>query len=236
MAVMEQMQKYSYELCGGTHLERTSDVGSFLIVSEGSAAAGVRRIEAVTGRGAYDLIAHRFKLLKQTAGILKSSIDDVPFKVETLQDELSDVKKEIMSLRMQLGLVNSEKVFEENKEVIDGFTVVSAHFGDVDRDTLLAITDKFRQTYDYTGGTIIASGIYNDKPYILASTTDSAIEEFDLNSGEIAKVTGLVMGGSGGGRPTLGQAGGKDISKLPEAREKGKEFVRDKIKKKRKRK
>ena len=70
--------KYSYELCGGTHLERTSDVGAFLIVSEGSAAAGVRRIEAVTGRGAYDLIAHRFKLLKQTAAALKSSIEERP--------------------------------------------------------------------------------------------------------------------------------------------------------------
>ncbi len=81
---VEHQDKYSYELCGGTHLERTSDVGAFLIVSEGSAAAGVRRIEAVTGRGAYDLIARRFKMLKQIAGALKSSIEDVPFKVEIL--------------------------------------------------------------------------------------------------------------------------------------------------------
>ncbi|MGE5461918.1 MAG: alanine--tRNA ligase, partial [Syntrophothermus sp.] len=81
MAVMEKLPKYSYELCGGTHLDRTSDIGAFLIVSEGSAAAGVRRIEAVTGRGAYDLIARRFKMLKQTASALKSSLEDVPFKV-----------------------------------------------------------------------------------------------------------------------------------------------------------
>jgi alanyl-tRNA synthetase len=73
-AAVEQQEKYSYELCGGTHLERTSDVGVFLIVSEGSAAAGIRRIEAVTGRGAYELVARRFKALKQIAATLKSSV------------------------------------------------------------------------------------------------------------------------------------------------------------------
>jgi len=135
---------------------------------------------------------------------------------------------------MQVGLLNSEKIFEENKEVIDGFTVVSAHFGDIDKDTLLGITDKFRQTYWNTGGAIIASGTYNSKPYILASSTDNALD-WGLDAGQIAKVSGVALGGSGGGRPTLGQAGGKDASKLPEAREKGKEFVRDTIKKKRKR-
>ena len=231
MAAVEHEHKYSYELCGGTHLDRTSDVGVFLILSEGSVASNVRRIEAVTGRGAYELITKRFKTLKQTAAVLKSSMDEVSERVQMLDQELSDAKKEISSLRMKLGLLNSEKIIEENKEVIDGITVVSAHFGDVDRDTLLGITDKFRQTYWNTGGTIIASGTYNSKPYILASSTDSALE-FGLDAGQIAKVTGLVLGGSGGGRPTLGQAGGKDASRLPEAREKGKEFVREAIKKK----
>src|SRR5690606_14816411 len=98
-SVMEKMPKYSYELCGGTHLERTSDVGAFIIVSEGSAAAGVRRIEAVTGRGAYELIARRFKLLKQAAAVLKTSIEEVPLKIESLQDEVADLKRELASLR-----------------------------------------------------------------------------------------------------------------------------------------
>ncbi|MBK9600832.1 MAG: hypothetical protein IPO36_03165 [Anaerolineales bacterium] len=80
--------KYSYELCGGTHIDRTSDIGAFIIVSEGSAAAGIRRIEAVTGRGAYELINKRFKTLKQTASILKSSVDEVPHKVESGQRKL----------------------------------------------------------------------------------------------------------------------------------------------------
>ena len=97
-------ERYSYELCGGTHLERTSDVGAFLITSEGSAAAGIRRIEAVTGRGAYELIARRFKTLKQTAGLLKSSIEEIPHKVENLQDEIAELKKQLNLMRTELAL------------------------------------------------------------------------------------------------------------------------------------
>jgi alanyl-tRNA synthetase len=93
ITIMEDEGKYSYELCGGTHLERTSDIGAFLILSEGSVAANVRRIEAVTGRGAYDLIHKRFKTLKQTAGALKASLDEVPAKVEALQDEIFRLEK-----------------------------------------------------------------------------------------------------------------------------------------------
>jgi len=77
ITIGDPQHRYSYELCGGTHLQRTSDVGAFLIVSESSAAAGVRRIEAVTGRGAYELVARRFKMLKQTAGVLKSAVEEV---------------------------------------------------------------------------------------------------------------------------------------------------------------
>ena len=84
MDKLPDSKPYSYELCGGTHLDRTSDVGAFLIVSESSAAAGVRRIEAVTGRGAYELIAKRFKMLKQAAGALKSAVDEVPQKAELI--------------------------------------------------------------------------------------------------------------------------------------------------------
>ncbi|MCI0551565.1 MAG: alanine--tRNA ligase-related protein, partial [Anaerolineae bacterium] len=102
-AAVEREQKYSYELCGGTHLDRTSDVGAFLITSEGSAAAGVRRIEAVTGRGAYDLIARRFKALKQIASTLKSSVDEIPRKVESLQEEIADLKKQLTSMRNEIA-------------------------------------------------------------------------------------------------------------------------------------
>ncbi len=95
ISILEDDSKYSYELCGGTHLERTSDVGAFLIVSEGSVAANVRRIEAVTGRGAYELIQKRFKALKQIAATLKSSVDEAPQKVVSKQSEIAEMRKEV---------------------------------------------------------------------------------------------------------------------------------------------
>jgi alanyl-tRNA synthetase len=225
--------QYSYELCGGTHLDRTSDVGTFLIISESSAAAGVRRIEAVTGRGAYELIAKRFKMLKQVAGALKSAVDEVPQKAEMVQDELASARKEISSLSRKLGLAKAPDVFRANAEEIMGITVVAAHFGDTDHETLLSIADKFREDYKDTGGTIIASGIYNERPIIITSSTDNVLE-YGLDAVEIAKVVVEPLGGSGGGRPTLARAGGKDASKLPEARDKGKKWVKDKIKKNKK--
>ena len=145
-ALVEQLPKYSYELCGGTHLERTSDVGAFIIVSEGSAAAGVRRIEAVTGRGAYELIAHRFKMLKQTASTLKSGIDEVLQKVQTLEEELSEAKKEIASLRIQQALATFTSQLS-NIQTVKDVHVLALEIANVDADTLRSLADKFREKY-----------------------------------------------------------------------------------------
>ncbi len=156
-AVMEKLPKYSYELCGGTHLERTSDVGAFIIVSEGSAAAGVRRIEAVTGRGAYDLIAHRFKLLKQSAGALKTSIEEVPFKVENLQEEVADLKKELASLRASQALSTFSQQLS-NVQTVDGVNVMAMEIPNSNVDTLRTLADKFREKYPQNGIAVLTSG------------------------------------------------------------------------------
>jgi alanyl-tRNA synthetase len=218
-AAAEHEHKYSYELCGGTHLERTSDVGAFLIVSEGSAAAGVRRIEAVTGRGAYDLIAHRFKLLKQTASLLKSSIEDVPFKVETLQDEFDNLKKTNAVLRQQIAMsgfdINAIKV-----EMVSDIPVFAKQVNGADIDTLRVMGDRFVQKY--TGGTAIFA---NDEGKVIAVAGKDLVQR-GFKAGDL--ITGI--GGKGGGRPNMAQGSLPDPAIMEEAMEKVAKVVKEKLK------
>jgi alanyl-tRNA synthetase len=213
-----QGNPHSYELCGGTHLDRTSDIGVFLITSEASAAAGIRRIEAVTGRGAYDLISRRFKAMKNVASKLKSGVDEFPVKVDALQDELFFSKKQVASLRQSLAAQEIEKQINQNVVLIKDVNLLAmnlAVLGEIDADTLRFATDKFREHYN-TAGTIVAGGIVNDKPMVFAAITNDLVAR-GLNAGELVKFVAAPLGGSGGGKPTLAQAGGKDASKLPEA-------------------
>jgi len=228
----QQQGKYSYELCGGTHLERTSDIGAFLIVSEGSAAAGIRRIEAVTGRGAYDLIAKRFKSLKQTAGALKSSVEEVPAKVESLQDELSVAKKQVNSLQKQLNRLELKRQLAKTPKSsvqqtfvesgltpneatwdfvdLNGVSLLLAHIPGADKDTLMGLADAFQEEKK-DGVAILASGTAN----IFIASVSNGLLERGVDANNLVKL-GKHLGWSGGGKPTLAQAGGKDTSKLGE--------------------
>jgi hypothetical protein len=132
-------------------------VGAFLITSEGSAAAGIRRIEAVTGRGAYDLIVRRFKTLKQTAGLLKSSVDEVPHKVVSLQDEIADLRKELAGLRRDTALITFSTQLENVKET-QGVKVLITEVPNADVDTLRSLADKFRERYPQNGAAVLGTG------------------------------------------------------------------------------
>lgn len=218
-AVMEKLPKYSYELCGGTHLERTSDVGAFLIVSEGSAAAGVRRIEAVTGRGAYDLIAHRFKLLKQTAAALKSSMEEVPFKVESLQDEMADLKKEVASLRALQALSTFNQQLS-NVQTMNGINVLALEVPNSNVDTLRTLADKFREKYPQNGMAVLTSG-----GTIISVVTEDLVKR-GLKAGDLI----VSIGGRGGGRPNLAQGNLPDPSLMKDAMSKVSKMVEEKLK------
>ncbi len=186
--------KYSYELCGGTHIDRTSDIGAFIIVSEGSAAAGIRRIEAVTGRGAYELINKRFKTLKQTAGSLKSSVEEVPAKVDALQDEVSELKKELANLRAQSALTTFNLQLA-NVQTVRDVNVLAVEIPDANVDTLRMLADKFREKYPKAGAAVLVTGLT-----IIAVVTEDLVKR-GLKAGDI--ITGI--GGKGGGRPNLAQ-------------------------------
>ena len=190
----EKQGKYSYELCGGTHLDRTSDIGAFLIVSEGSAAAGIRRIEAVTGRGAYELIQKRFKTLKQTAGALKSALEEVPVKVEMLQDEVADLKKELANLRTQSAL-STFNLQLANVQTVKDVNVLAVEIPNADADTLRSLADKFRERYPKAGAVVLVTG-----SIVIATVTEDLVKR-GLKAGDL--ITGI--GGKGGGRHNMAQ-------------------------------
>ena len=220
-AVVEHEHKYSYELCGGTHLDRTSDVGAFLIISEGSAAAGVRRIEAVTGRGAYDLIARRFKALKQIAAAVKSSVDEVPRKVESLQDEVSDLKKELSSSRAQAAFAAFDRQLADIV-LVNGTNVllIEVKHTKADTDALRSLADRFREKYPKNGVAVMVS----DGSVISVVTEDLVKRGF--KAGDLIN----AMGGRGGGRPNMAQGSLPDPSKVNEALEKVAKAVEEKLK------
>jgi len=204
---------FSYELCGGTHVGETGDIGLFLITSEGSAAAGVRRIEAVTGRGAYELVQRRFRALKQAAGLINSSVEDVPAKLQSVLDDLDAARKQVARLRQE----NATALFAqaiENAPVVEGVPVLAHVLPNADADTLRAMTDRFRQRYP--SSVTVLGTVVDGRPLIIAAVTDDLVKR-GLSAGEIVKTLGPIIGGSGGGRPQMAQAGGKDPNRLSEA-------------------
>ncbi len=222
-----QGQPYSYELCGGTHLERTSDVGAFLIVSEGSAAAGVRRIEGVTGRGAYELVARRFKLLKQAAAELKSAVDEVPQKAEAVQDELAQAKKQVAALRTELAL-STFNFKLDNVEVIADINLLAMELPNADKDTLAKLADRFREKYPEKGICVIAT-VNEGQIIVMAAVTQDLVKQ-GFKAGDLVGHVSRQLGAGGGGAPHLAFGGGKEPEKIPAAIASVKKWVEEKVK------
>jgi alanyl-tRNA synthetase len=202
--------KYSYELCGGTHLDRTSDVGAFIIVSEGSAAAGVRRIEGVTGRGAYELIARRSKALKTVAAALKASVEEVPAKVEALQDELATARRQLAAARADLALAGFSQQLAQ-VATVSGVNLLVTQMQGLDKDSLTRLSDAFRARFPENGVCVIASS-----DLVMAAVTQDLIKR-GVKAGDLVGHISRQLGAGGGGAPHLAFGGGRDASKLEEA-------------------
>ncbi len=206
-------QPLSYELCGGTHVEETSDIGLFLITYEGSIAAGIRRIEAVTGWQAYQLARARMNTLEEVNARLGTASAETVIKVENLLQTLGGVEKENQKLRKQLvGSAFDENL--ENIEQIAGIPVLKAVLPNATMDTLREMADKFRQKNP--SGVAVLATVQDGKPILIAAITEDLVKR-GLHAGKLVQKVAGVVGGGGGGRPTLAQAGGKDASKLAEA-------------------
>jgi alanyl-tRNA synthetase len=208
-----QSEHFSYELCGGTHVSNTIDIGLFLITNEGSAAAGVRRIEAVTGKGAYELVQRRVRALKHAAALLTTSLEEVPDRIETIMQELAEERKQNTLLRRDLALQEFNQYLEQ-VPLVAGVPVLSVALSGADADTLRQLADRFRTRYP-SGVAVLASAI-EGRPIIIATVTEDLVER-GLQASDLVKYVAKPLGGGGGGKPTLAQAGGKDPSRIDEA-------------------
>ena len=216
---------FSYELCGGTHVERTGDIGTFLITSEGSTAAGIRRIEAATGREAYARMQKQASALEAAARQLKASPEELPDKVRSLQQELSQAQKQLAALKRASAAESLDAALAEVPEVA-GVPVLTAALEDADMDALRGMADRFRQKHP--SGVALLAGVQNGKPALIATVTKDLIER-GLHAGDLVKQAAEVLGGSGGGRPDMAQAGGTDSSKVAEALALAPKWVKQKL-------
>ncbi len=218
---------FSYELCGGTHVHETSDIGVCLITSESSVAAGIRRIEAVTGRKAYELVQSRFELLNKVSSLLGSTPESSPEKAISLLDELSASRKQISALKQGQASVEFLQKMQQTKLVAD-VHVLAARLSDADAETLRQMVDRFRQEYPAKGVVVLGSAKDN-RPTVVAAITEDLISQ-GMNAVDLIRYVAAPMGGSGGGRPTLAQAGGKDASMLSSALDRVESWVTEHLK------
>ncbi len=214
---MVRMGDVSLELCGGTHVRRTGDIGLVKIAAEAGIAAGVRRIEAVTGMGALEYLRRSRNIIDRLADTLKSSDDELAARVERLQAELHADEKEIARLRARLAQGNLDSLVAEASSV-GGVRVVAAEVEAVDVDGLRNMADMVRDKLG-SGIVLLAAGIGGKASFVATVARDLVARGY--NAGAIVKQAATAAGGGGGGRADMAQAGGKDASLIGAALEAG---------------
>ena len=204
---------FSVELCGGTHVRRTGDIGLFKIVSEGGIQAGVRRIEAVTGQGALDWVAKSDQVLRELAGIVKANRDDVEDKVRQLAERSRKLEKEVAGLKSKLASGQGGDLASSAVDVA-GIKVVATRVDGADAPALRDAVDRLKSKLR-SAAIVLASVQEPDKVVLIAGVTQDQLGK--LKAGDLVNVVAQMVGGRGGGRPDMAQAGGNDPAKLDEA-------------------
>ena len=205
----------SMELCGGTHVDSTAEIGNFRVVSEGSVAAGVRRIEVVTGRVAEQMVEERFEIVDQAAAMLQTKPAELENAIRQLQEQNRQLQKELAQLHQKAAQNESQALLEKVQKVRD-VSVLSVQVDVADVETMRQMTDWFR---DKLGSSVVMVGsVINDKPMLISAVTQDLIDR-GMHAGNLVRETAKIIGGGGGGRPNMAQAGGKDAAKLDAALE-----------------
>jgi alanyl-tRNA synthetase len=213
ISIGEEERPFSYELCGGTHVSQTGDIGLFLIVSEGSVAAGVRRIEAVTGHSAITLVQERNQILQHAGAYLGVPAEEVDRKVLENIGELDRMRKENLRLRQEMARAEFESSLSR-MEPISGVPVLTTEVAQAGAETLRLLADVFRKKYP--SGIAAIGSVSEEKPLLVVTVSDDLIPR-GFSADELAKAAAKLMGGGGGGRPNMAQAGGTDPQRLSDA-------------------
>jgi alanyl-tRNA synthetase len=206
---------YSIELCGGCHVSSTAQIGLFKIVSESGIGSGVRRIEAVTGKQAYEYLDSQLELLKETAQMLKTNVADLPKRVEAALSQMKELSRENESLRAKASLAEAGSLTDKLR-TIGGIPVLAEQVHAGDMDSLRNMVDSLKAKLG--SAVIVLGSVQEDKVNLVAAVTPDLVAK-GLHAGKLVKEAAARCGGGGGGRPDMAQAGGKDPSKLAEALE-----------------
>lgn len=208
-----KMGDFSMELCGGTHVDATGDIGAFKIISESGIASGVRRIEAVTGEFALDYFNNKLDILNRTAARLKTDSNNLFNRVEQILDRNKELEKELERLKQKLAGSKKDDIIDRLKEV-NGINLLTAELSELDTQGLRSLTDQIKDKVD--SAVIVLASRGENKVVFVASVTEDLIEK-GFHAGQIISKVAQIAGGGGGGRPDMAQAGGSKPDMTAEA-------------------
>jgi alanyl-tRNA synthetase len=205
---------FSVELCGGTHVGATGDIGPFYITEESGVAAGIRRIEAVTGLGAHAYARERIDVVRTLTSELNTRPQDVVSAVSAQASAISALRKEVQQLKTKVALGGGGGTAQDEGRVeINGVTLIARQVNDVDKESLRTLADTLKSRLK-SGIVFLASPSADGKVSIIASVTPDLTKR--APAGQLVKQLAPIVGGGGGGRPDFAEAGGKDPAKIQE--------------------
>jgi len=205
---------FSTELCGGTHLDATGQIGFFKVDTEGAVAAGVRRIEAVAGTAAVEAVARQERVLREIGDLLKIAPAEAPQRLRKLLDEQRALEKQLAELEAKAARSRADELVAGARQV-NGVAVVTGRIDGLDADGLRAVADRLRDRLG--SGIVVVGSVVDGKVNLVAAVTKDLTKRFQ--AGKLVQEAARVVGGGGGGRPDLAQAGGKEPAKLDAALE-----------------
>jgi len=214
----------SCELCGGTHVKRTGDIGLFKIVAESGVAAGVRRVEAVTGEGALALVQQQEKQLRQVADAMKAQPHEAASRIAQILDNVKSLEKELAALKSKLASAQGDELLDQAQD-INGVKVLAARLDGADVATLRETLDKLKDKLK-TAAIVLAS-VNDGKVSLIAGVTADSTAK--VKAGELVNFVAQQVGGKGGGRPDMAQAGGTQPEHLAKALSGVAEWVKVKL-------